>query len=205
MRPRLSVKIQLMKMIKPELIATILLFIGLKTEAQVKIPVSNNDLRANLSKILTDYAHGFAALKGDTIDITPQTVEYTSRLEFNGAEQNSIVEYRAKNPVYSWKAVLMTTEDFDEASGKYKWLYNQLKVITVKVEDYSFTLSGAYEAPDESRKFSSSIFKLTPNAANMPRLKIEASMQYEFPEWKINLMIYEREREDNERGDINSD
>jgi hypothetical protein len=192
-----------MKIIKPELIATILLFIGLTTEAQVKIPVTNNDLRTNLSKILTDYAHGFTALKGDTIDVGPQTVEYTSRLEFNGAEQNSIVEYRAKNPVYSWKAVLMTTEDFEEASRKYKWLYNQLKVITVKVEDFSFTLSGAYEAPDESRKFSSSLFKLTPNAANMPRLKIEASMQYEFPEWKITLMVYEKEREDNERGDIN--
>jgi len=77
--------------------------------------------------------------------------------------------------------------------------------MTVKVEDYSFTLDGEFEAPDESRKFSSSIFKLTPNASNMPRLKIEASIQYEFPEWKVNLMVYEREREDSERGDINGD
>jgi hypothetical protein len=44
-----------------------------------------------------------------------------------------------------------------------------------------------------------------PNAANMPKLKVEASMQFEFPEWKINLMVYEREREDNEQGDINGD
>jgi hypothetical protein len=36
-------------------------------------------------------------------------------------------------------------------------------------------------------------------------LKVEASMQFEFPEWKINLMVYEREREDNEQGDINGD
>ena len=58
---------------------------------------------------------------------------------------------------------------------------------------------------DESKKFFTSIFKLTPNAANMPRLKIEASMQFEFPEWKVNLIVYEKEREDNEQGDVNSD
>ena len=192
-----------MKMIQSKLIAAALLLGGLNATAQVKFPVTNNDLRNNLSRIITDYANGFTALRGDTIEIDPQTIEFSSKLQFNGAEQNSIVEYRSSKPVYSWKAVLMSTEDFEEASKKYKWLFNQLKVMTVKVEDYSFTLDGNFDAPDESRKFCSSIFKLTPNAANMPRLKIEATMQYEFPEWKINLMIYEREREDSERGDIN--
>ena len=194
-----------MKMSKSKLIAAALLLGGLNATAQVKFPVTNNDLRNNLSRIITDYANGFTTLRGDTIEINPQTIEFSSKLQFNGAEQNSIVEYRSSKPVYSWKAVLMSTEDFEEASKKYKWLFNQLKVMTVKVEDYSFTLDGNFDAPDESRKFCSSIFKLTPNAANMPRLKIEATMQYEFPEWKINLMVYEREREDSERGNINGD
>jgi hypothetical protein len=194
-----------MKMSQSKLIAAALLLGGLNANAQVKFPVTNNDLRNNLSRIITDYAHGFTSLRGDTIEMNPQTIEFASKLEFKGAEQNSIVEYRSSKPVYSWKAVLMSTEDFEEASKKYKWLFNQLKVMTVQVDDYSFTLDGSFDAPDESRKFCSSIFKLTPNAANMPRLKIEATMQYEFPEWKINLLIYEREREDNERGDINGD
>ena len=77
--------------------------------------------------------------------------------------------------------------------------------MTVKVQEYSFTLNGEYDAPEESRKFCSSLFKLTPNAANMPRLKIEATLQFEFPEWKIGLLVYEREREDKEQGDINGD
>ncbi len=187
-----------------KLIIAALFFFALKSEAQIKFPVTNNDLRSNLSKILTDYSNGFTSLRGDTIDVNPQTVEFTSKLDFKGAEQNSIAQYRSqKNPVYSWQAVLLHTEDFEEASKKYKWLYSQLKVMTVKVQDYSFTLSGEYEAPDESKKFCSSIFKLTPNAATMPGLKVEASMQFEFPEWKISLLVYEREREDNEQGDIN--
>jgi len=196
-----------MRVTLPKLSVIAFVFFAISAQAQLKFPVTNNDLRTNLSKILTDYANGFSSLKGDTIEVNPQAIEFSTKLEFSGAEHNSIVQYKSntKNPVYSWQAVLMTTEDFDEASKKYKWLFNQLKVMTVKVEDYSFTLSGDYAAPEESKKFSSSMFKLTPNAANMPKLKIEASMQFEFPEWKIGLMVYEREREDNERGEVNGD
>lgn len=193
-----------MRMTVSKLIAAALLFSGLKSQAQLKFPVTNNDLRNNLSKIITDFSHGFNTLKGDTIDVNPQTIQFATRLDFKGAEQNSIMEYRALQPVYSWQAVLMRTEDFEEASKKYKWLCDQLKVMTVKMDDYAFTLSGNYDAPDEARGFCSSIFKLTPNAANMPRLKIEATMEFEFPEWKINLLVYEREREDGE-GDIHAE
>jgi hypothetical protein len=108
--------------------------------------------------------------------------------------------------VFSWQALLLETEAFDEAAKKYKWLCNQLKVMTIKTETgYSYNLSGNYEEPTQGKKFSSSVYKLTPNAADMPKLKIEASMQFEFPEWKVSLLVYEREREDKDRGEINGD
>jgi hypothetical protein len=28
------------------------------------------------------------------------------------------------------------------------------------------------------------------------------ALQFEFPEWKVNLVVYEKEREDDERGEI---
>jgi hypothetical protein len=188
-----------------KLAATAFLFLCLNSQAQIRAPFTNNDLRNNLSKILSDYAMGFSSLKGDTISVNPQSIEFATKLDFKGCEENSITQYDAKNKIYSWQGLLLTSEDFEEASKKYKWIFNQLKVMTVKVQDYSFTLSGDYDAPDESKKFFSSIFKLTPNASNMPRLKIEASMRFEFPEWKVSLLVYEREREDNEQGDINGD
>ena len=180
---------------------------SVQSHAQFKFPVTNNELRNNLSKVISDFPNQFSALKSDTISSGPQTIEFATRLDFKEAENNSIVEYKsANNPLYSWQAVLLNTEDFEEASKKYKWLYNQLKVMTVKLEGgYSFTMSGDFDAPDESKKFSSSVFKLTPNASNMPKLKIEASMQFEFPQWKVSLLVYEKEREDSERGDINGD
>jgi hypothetical protein len=193
---------------RPELKLTTLalLLFCLSSQAQgFKFPVTNNDLRTSLSKVITDYVDGFPELKGDTISVNPQSIEFASKLNFQGSEENTITQYKSKNQIYSWQAHVLTTEDFEEASKKYKWLYNQLKVMTVKVQEYSFTLSGNYDAPDESKKFFTSIFKLTPNASNMPKLKIEVGMQFEFPEWKINLRVYEREREDNEPGDIFND
>lgn len=196
-----------MKMYQPKLIVIGLFMASLQSHSQFKFPVTNNELRNNLSKVISDFPNQFSTLKTDTISSGPQTIEFATRLDFKEAENNSIVEYKSlNNPLYSWQAVLLNTEDFEEASKKYKWLYNQLKVMTVKLEGgYSFTLSGDYDAPDESKKFSSSVFKLTPNASNMPKLKIEASMQFEFPEWKVSLLVYEKEREDNERGDVNGD
>lgn len=190
--------------LKPTLFG--LLFFSLSAQAQLKFPVTNNDLRTNLSRIISDYVSGFSTLKGDTLSVNPQTIQFAALIDFEGAEQNFITQYRSAHPVYSWQAQLMASEDFEEASKKYNWLCNQLKVMTVKLEGgYSFTLSGNYEAPDDSKKFSSSLFKLTPNASNMPRFKVEASMQFEFPEWKVGLFVYEREREDHERGDITGD
>lgn len=177
-----------------------LVFIG---HAQVKFPVTNNDLRTNLQKVLTDFPNQFVNIKGDVIVENPQSTDYASTLNFTSAESNSITQYSGAKPTYSWQATMLTTEDFDEASKKYKWLFNQLKAMTVKVGDYSYTLNGEYEAPEESKKFTTTTFNLIPAATNLPKVKIEASMQFEFPEWKVSLVVYQKEREDNERGDIN--
>jgi hypothetical protein len=197
-----------MKISKPKLIGLFLLLLTIDAGAQLKIsnlrvPVTNNDLRLNLQQVIADFPNKLSSLKGDTIEVNPQTIEFASRLEFEMAPQNSIVEYRSLNPKYSWKALLLNTEDFEEASKKYDWLYKQLKVMTIKLDGgYTFSLNGDYDAPDEGRGFSTSVFKLTPNASNMPKLKIEVSIEFEFPEWKVNLLVYEKEREDKDRGDI---
>jgi len=180
----------------------IALIFSIKTNAQVKIPVTSNELRTNLERVISGFPSHLNDLKGDTIVENPQTIEFESLLDFKMASENSITQYKSTKPIYSWKAVLMNTEEFEEAVKKYKWLYNQLKVMTIKIDSYSFTMSGDYDEPAESRKFCSSIFKLTPNASNIPKLKIEVAMHFEFPEWKVSMVVYEKEREDNERGEI---
>jgi hypothetical protein len=174
--------------------------------AQVRFPASNNELRNNLEKIISDFPFGFSSLKGDTLEENPQTIEYSSRLDFKMATENSIMEYKSSRPVYSWSATFIATEDFEEASKKYSWLNNQLKVMSLSFQGgYSYSLNGSPEPASESRKFSSGIYSLLPRSSNLPKIKIETSISFEFPEWKVKLLVYEKEREDYERGNPNGE
>ena len=188
---------------KPLLLLSAISFL-LTANAQLKLPATGSpDVRNALEKVINDYPKAFASLKGDVIANNPQTVEYESLLPFKTAEKNTITQYSGKNPVYSWQAQMFTTEEFETAAKKYKSFYTQLKGMNLKLNrDYDYTLNGEYDKPDESKKFSSTIFRLLPNASYLPKIKIELSLQYEFPEWKIYLMVYQKEREDNERGKI---
>lgn len=175
---------------------------SLATQAQLKLPgFSNGDVRQALEKVLTDFPKNFSTLKGDVLDTDPQSVEYASLLLFKTAEKNSITQYSGNQPVYSWQALMLTTEEFSAAEKKYKSLYKELKSPSLTLNrDYNYGLEGEYDAPDESRKFASTLFHLTPHASNLPNVKVELSMQYDFPEWKVSLAVYQREREDDERG-----
>ena len=67
------------------------------------------------------------------------------------------------------------------------------------VED-QYTLDGKYEAPEESIGFAISTLTLANPPSPLKKMKIEVSLNFEFPEWKVGLSIFEKEREDDERG-----
>lgn len=191
-----------MKIVPLKLILAASLFLSPSLNAQLKLPLKNNDLKTDLEQVIDDYPKEFATLKGGIQAENPQTVEYNSQLKFSGSESCIITRYSGAKAIYSFQAVMLTTEDFEAAVKKYKWLFNQLKGMTVKVNrDYTFSLAGNYESPEESRKFTSSVLHMLPSAVNLPRLKVEVSLQFEFPEWKVNLLVYEKEREDDEKGE----
>jgi hypothetical protein len=184
------------------LIGTLFL-LNINSQAQLRLPVTNNDLRNNLSKIVTDLPAGFASFKGAIINQNPQTVEYASLLKFQGAEENFITEYKGTRSIYSWQAQLLNTEDFEEAKKKYTWLCNQLKVMTITFgRDGSYGLNGKFDPAVESKAFSSTVYSLTPASSASPRIRIEAGIQFLFPEWKVQLTVYEKERDDDERGSV---
>jgi len=174
-------------------------FMSRAATAQLKLPL-NNGFRTDIQKVVEAFPQQFAPIRGEVLMENPQTVEYASTVRPSGAQETMIVKYSSMlKPVYSWQSVLLATEDYDEAVKKYKWTFNQLKGMNVKYVADLYTLRGTYEQPDESRKFTTSI--LTP--ANPPmalkKLKVEVSMQFEFPEWKVSVIVYEKEREDTEQ------
>jgi len=99
------------------------------------------------------------------------------------------------------------TENFSEASKKFRQLYSALnnKKISIRLNPYNLKNEGTYEQPTEEKDFYSVIFKLDPNDDRYGHLRVEVSLQAVMMEWRISVIVYERDRADNERGDIKAD
>lgn len=171
--------------------------------AQLRLPIPNA-FRADIQKVVADFPSQFASLRGDVRITNPQTVEYASLLQIGKAEDCIITKYSSNTkPVYSLHALMLSTEDFSEAEKKYKWLFTQLKGMNVKYVVDQYTLQGMYEAPAEERKFTTSVLSVAHPPEGLQKLRLEVAMQFEFPEWKVALTIFEKEKDDDE--EIGSD
>ena len=172
------------------------------TYAQFRLPV-NSSIRNDFQKVVAEYPVNFENIRGRVINQNPQTTEYASQLQLANAQECIITKYSSgMKAIYSWQANMFTSEDFEQAAKKYKWLFNQLKGMNVYYVKDQYTLKGTFEEADESKKFSTSILTVTSPPTPLQKLKVEVSLQFEFPEWKVNLLVYEKEREDDEQGDI---
>jgi hypothetical protein len=163
----------------------------------------SSSFRSDIQKVVDEYPHHYAGIRGEVIDKNPQTVEYASRVKPDGVQDASITQYSAiGKDVYTWQSTVVVTESFEDAARKYKWLYQQLKGMNIKYVADLYTLRGAYAEPDETIGFATSV--LTPDHPPTPmaKLKMEVQLSFEFPEWKVSLLIYDREREDDEQGNV---
>ena len=190
----------LMKSLK---LTVLFLFMYLcQSSAQLKLPI-NNSLRSDFQKIMSEYPHHFENIRGEIINQNPQTVEYASQLKLADAQECIITKYSSgAKPIYSWQALMFVSEDFDAAYKKYKWVFSQLRGMNIYYVRDQYTLKGEFEEADESRKFTNSILAPVAPPEPLQKLKIDVALQFEFPEWRVKLFVYEKEREDDERGDI---
>ena len=161
----------------------------------------------DLKKIIKEYPHQFAPLLGNVIRENPQTVEYECTQSLSGAEQSVITKHSGgAKKVYSWQATMLTTDDYEAAAKKYRQLYTALNNLAVKMHTgVTFYLKGKYALPTEEKRFSISLMAFEKPDLPISRLRIEVSMQYLFPEWKVAIKIFEQEREDDEPAYIMED
>lgn len=172
------------------------------SNSQVRFP-GTDQLSIDMKKVIRDYPRHFASMLGAVVEENPQSVSYHCSFKVRGAESCVITRYSSKaNDVFSWQALMLTTEDFDEAKKKFRSLFNSLNNLAVKM-DYgeTFYLNGRYKAPSEDMKFASVVMAFQNPDQITHKMKLEISLQYEMMEWKVRLLIYEREREDDEQGE----
>jgi hypothetical protein len=182
---------------------TISVSLTASASAQLKFPVPNG-IAPDVTKVIKDYPNHFNNLQGDLIIQNPQSTDYECNFKVNGAEQVTVTQYTSKKvAISSWQAVMLTTESFEEAKKKFKALFNQLNNLSVRMENTDLLyLKGTYESPGEEKKFTSVVFSFENADETIKKLKVEIIMAYELMEWKVKVLVYDREREDNERGVI---
>jgi hypothetical protein len=194
------------KTVKPLSLFTLLFVLSGFSHAQlIKIsPAAGSPFADDVKKVVEDFHNSFANLTGEPVKQNPQSADYECGFRVTGAEECFITVYSSgKRKVCSWQALMLTTEDFGEAKKKYKALHSQLNNIEIK-DGYGVgrKLRGSYEAPWENKKFTSSVLTLHPAGEQFQKLIVEISIQYEPMEWKVKVQVYEKEREDDERGKI---
>jgi len=184
------------------LITTATLFLNF-SNAQLKLPVING-IGNDIKKVIEDYPNQFADLSGEVIVQNPQSTDYQCNFKVNGSEETTITRYTSKkDDVCSWQSLILTTESFEKAKQKFKALFNQLNNLTVNPGNAkTFHLKGTYEVPIEEKKFAAVLFSFNNGDETLKKLKVEISLQYVLLEWKVSVLVYDREREDNERGKI---
>ena len=191
----------MIKSVKSHVLITMSVFLFYSSNAQLRLPVIRGGVGSDVKKVIEDYPNRFINLMGEIITENTQSTDYQCNFKVNGAEEAIITRYSAKKEVCSWQALMLTTDNFEKARQKFKSLYNQLNNLSVSFGAASFRLKGKYESPDEKKKFTSMLFSFEPANEAEKKLKIEITMQYFEPmEWKVKVLVYDREREDDERG-----
>ena len=191
------------KIVKPLFFSALLWAIASTSSAQLKLPVTD-EFASDMKKVIREYPHQFNKLQGDVIDEKPQATDYECTLSVAGAESSVITKYSSSSkPIYSWQGLMLTTEDFGEAKKKFKSLFTRFNNMAVKM-DYgvTFYLKGKYIEPIEERNFTSAILSFELPDQITRKMKLEVTMQYEMMEWKVKVLIYERDREDDEPAEV---
>ena len=192
------------KSVKTLAFITISVLLSLASDGQLKLPVTNG-IGPDIKKVLQDYPNQFSNLKGDVVTENPQSTDFACNFKVDGAEEATITQYSSANKynICSWQATMLTTDDFELATRKFKSLYGQLNNLSTRMEEGVYLrIKANYESPVEEMKFTSIIFSVDNGSTTLKKLKVELTMQYELLEWKVKVLIYDKEREDNERGEV---
>ena len=193
---------QMFKSVKSLVLITMSVFLFYSSNAQLRLPVISGGVGGDVKKVIEDYPNRFINLMGEVKAENTQSTDYNCNFNVSGAEEAIITRYAAKKEICSWEAVMLTTDEFERAKQKFKSLFNQLNNLSVNIGVVkNFHLKGKYEVPEEKKKFNTVLFSFEPTNEWAKKLRVEISMQYHAPmEWKVKVLVYDKEGEDDERG-----
>lgn len=164
---------------------------------------AKNSFKAGIAAVISDYPNQFRNLIGELLAENPQSADYRSRLDIKDAEECTVTRYSATGKeIYSWQALMLHTESFPEAAGKFKTYYQAINNLSMNINGTKIVFKENYIKPAEENKFTSIVFKPLPKENQSRKLRIELLLQLEMLEWTIRVLVYDKEREDDESGPV---
>jgi hypothetical protein len=167
-------------------------FSALKTSASIK---------PDIQKVAQDYFHDFNNTRGEVVFENSNAVQFTSKIVPPGALHVTITKYNSPKS-FTWQATMLQTENFKEAESRYKQYFRQLDGATFNLDGSAYKISGMYDAPDENRSFASSALEVKGDADNLKHLRVEIGLNFAFPEWTVQILIYEKMGDEDVRPDF---
>ena len=177
---------------------TFILFV-FSLSAQV-IPIKNA-LQTDIVKVISDYPNGYKNIIGEQIIENPQSIEFESLVKVKDAIKCKLIKYSSNiKEIYSWEAEMIKTDDFEEASKKFSAIYNSLQHLAVNINGSTAVFKGDYIKPTEAIKFTTLVLDSGDNTPELKKLKLALVLETDMLDWVIKIQVYEKEREDKERG-----
>lgn len=174
---------------KTVIFAIILVTLSVDTIAQ---GVFSNATNTALEKVIQDYPNQFRNIKGAMLVENGQATNYESSVKIPGSVSCIISQSNSSRHSMSWKAQLFTATSFEEASGKYAELFNQIKNSIIKLQGSKpYILSGQYANPDQGKPYQGVILTMLPASGELQKLKVEISLEQDGSNWKLQLAIYD--------------
>lgn len=185
---------------KPKLITTLSCFlIVFSIDAQI-IPVKNS-LQTDIAKVVSDYPNGFRNIAGQELVKNPQSTEFDCRTHIKDALACKVIKYSSSvKEISSWEVEMLKSDDFEEASKKFRSIYNSLQHLTVNINGVNAVFNADYIKPSEAIKFTTIVFDAAEKTPDLKKLKIALLLESEMLDWVVRIQVYEKEKEDNEQG-----
>ena len=95
---------------------------------------------------------------------------------------------------------MIKTDDFEAASKKFKELYNSLQHLSVNISGSAAVFKGDYTKPSEAIKFTTIVLDAGDKTPELKSLKLALILETDMLDWVIKIQVYEREREDKDKG-----
>jgi hypothetical protein len=182
------------------LTATFIFILSVFSLSAQVIPIKNA-FQTDIAKVISDYPNGFKNIIGDETIQNPQSIEFACLVTVKDAIKCRLVKYSSNlKDIYSWEADMIKTDDFEMASKKFRELYNSLQHLSVNINGSNAVFKGDYTKPSETIKFTNIVLDAGDKTPELKSLKLALILEADMLEWVIKIQVYEKEREDKEKG-----